>query len=95
MICDRHWVACHYDTTTVIIYDSHEDSRNANIQNLNGEIRVFVDRLFPFHDFRNNPIVFSEVQSQGDDYNCGSMTVAIATSILFGINIYKTYMFFK
>ena len=75
-------IACHY-TKTVIIYDSHEGSRNVNIQNLNEEIRVFVYRLFPFHDFQNNPIVFPEVQSQGDDYNCGLMTVA--TSILFSI----------
>jgi len=32
-----------------------KDSYNANIQNLNGEIQVFMDRLFPF---QNNPIVF-------------------------------------
>jgi len=54
-------IACHYDTKTVIIYDSLESSRNTNIQNLNEEIRVFVDRLFPVHDFQNNPIVFPEI----------------------------------
>jgi len=26
----------------------------------------FLWKLFPFHDFQNNPIVFPEIQSQGD-----------------------------
>lgn len=81
-----HWVTCHYDAKSVIIYDSHEGSRNANKQNVNGEIQIFVERLFPFHDFQNNPIVFPTVQSQGDGYNCGPMAIAFATSILFGLN---------
>lgn len=81
-----HWVTCHYNAKSVIIYDSHESSRNANTQNLNGEIRIFVERLFPFHDLRNNPIVFPKVQSQGDSFNCGPMAIAFATSILFGID---------
>jgi len=53
---DDGYIACHYDTKIVIIYDSHEGNHNANIQNLNGEIRVFMDRLFFFHDFQNNSI---------------------------------------
>ena len=55
------------------------------MQNLNREIRVFVDRLFPFHDFQNNSL-FPKVQSQDDGNKCDFMAVAIATSILFGIN---------
>src|SRR5436190_3226122 len=81
-----HWVTCYYDAKSVIIYDSHESSRNANIQSLNGKIQIFVERLFPFHDFQNKPVVLPKVQSQGDGYNCGPMAIAIATSILFGIN---------
>lgn len=81
-----HWVTCYYDTKSVIIYDSHEGSRNANKENVNGEIRIFVERLFPFHDFQNNSIIFPTVQSQGNGYNCGPMAMAFATSILFGIN---------
>ena len=61
------------------------------MQNLNREIRVFVDRLFPFHDFQNNPVVLPEVQPQDDSYNC-PMAITIAqnqiTSILFGIKPY-------
>jgi len=37
-----HWIACHYDTKTIIKYDSHE-GHNACLQNLNKEIRVFVE----------------------------------------------------
>ena len=45
-----HWIACHYDTKIVIIYDSYEGSRNANIQNSNEEF-LWTD-YFPFMTFR-------------------------------------------
>jgi len=67
----------------VILYDFHECSHNANTKYEWGH-SSFCGQIISL-SWLSTIQVFPEVQSQGDGYNCGPM-VAIATSILFGIN---------
>ena len=83
----NHWVCCYYDSRNIFVYDSYEGSYNMNLVSPDIDIKTFLEAVFPFYDIENKPIKFpqlAEYQSNGSD--CGPFSIAIAVSILFGLD---------
>lgn len=74
---DGHWVCCYYNTKQIIIYDS------LNSKKLHADHDIYIKKLFPFHNFENEPIQFPTVQGQPNGYDCGVFAIAFAVSILY------------
>lgn len=75
-----HWVCSFYDGNKVFIYDS------LNSKLLNENCNVFLKKLYPFYDFKNLKVTFSQVQHQSNIIDCGIFAIAYAVSLVYNCN---------
>lgn len=69
-----HWICIYYDKNIIHIYDS----LNTNV--LHNDFKIFLNYMFPIKD--NLKIVYEQVQSQENSYDCGVFAIAFATCLL-------------
>ncbi|OXU17575.1 hypothetical protein TSAR_015488, partial [Trichomalopsis sarcophagae] len=74
-----HWICMYYKDNIIHIYDS------LNVGFLHDEHKVYINRLFPNNS--NLKIIFEQVQSQTNNYDCGIFSIAFIASILFNYDI--------
>ena len=76
-----HWLCSYYDTRFVYIFDS------LNQNKLHVAIEKYLVQLFPYFvkggNFDINKLVFKKVQFQQNQYDCGVLSIAYATSLFF------------
>nr|XP_011302989.1 PREDICTED: uncharacterized protein LOC105266494 [Fopius arisanus] len=78
-----HWVCAYYDTRHVYIYDSLRDRTQPPCAN---PYLPYLQRLFPYHSFDDNPVIFREVQQQTNCVDCGVFAIAFAITLMYGLD---------